>query len=158
MHKMSVGVKWRKTKQTMSCNNQRAESSSQKKMIPQRRKALHGTGSQCVKSTPLLPTQSQHPCWAGWCKRVRAITFCKNCHCVQEWLIALPPRVQSKPLEQQPMRSTTLAGLSLPRLSRLQCDLHETVQPMRPKSAHQFPGSSSGLGLSSHRIKIGLKP
>lgn len=36
MRKMSVGVKWRKTKQTMSSDNQRAESSSQKKMIPRR--------------------------------------------------------------------------------------------------------------------------
>lgn len=137
MRKMSVGVKWRKTKQTMSCDNQRAESSSQKKMIPQRRKVLHGAGSLCVKSTPVLPTQSQHPCWAGWCKGPGLLPIVKTA-AVFGNSCALSSHVQTKPLEQQPMRSTTLIDLSLPKHSRLQWDLHKTAQPMKSKGAHWF--------------------
>lgn len=144
MRKMSVGVKWRKTKQTMSCNNQRAESSSQKKMIPQKRKACTAWNRlpMCQEHSPLA-----HPKPAsllGWMvRRARAITFCKKlplCSGMADCIVSTS--IQSKALEQQqPMRSKALIGLSLPRHSWLQWDFHETIQSTRSKDTHQFPRS-----------------
>lgn len=114
MRKMSVGGKWRKTKQTMSCNNQRAESSSQKKMIPRRRKSAAWNGRPVCQEHYLFA----HPKLAslqGWMvQRPRAIAAYENCYCAREQLTALPPHVQSRPSEQGPIRPQDCKAFPFP--------------------------------------------